>query len=55
MFLITPNTRKEQPEQVEYPHFEFYAASEYVNDKDGLSGTAPHFELTPLPKTAGTQ
>ncbi len=35
----------DDPEPVEYRHWEVYVASEYANDKDGFSGTAPHFEV----------
>ena len=35
----------DDPEPVEYKHYEFYLASQYTNSDDGISGTAPHFEL----------
>lgn len=35
----------DDPEPVDYKHGEFYLASQYTNDKDVISGTAPHFEL----------
>jgi len=35
----------DDPETVEYRHWEFYFAAEYSNDKDGFSGTAPHLEI----------
>ena len=35
----------DDPEPVEYRHWEVYIASEYANHKDGASGTAPHFEV----------
>ena len=35
----------DDPEPVEYRHGEFYVASIYAKDKDGQSGTAPHFEI----------
>ena len=34
----------DDPEPVEYRHWEIYLASEHAKDKDGWSGTAPHFE-----------
>jgi len=30
---------------VEYRHWEIYLASEHTKDKEGFSGTAPHFEI----------
>ncbi len=35
----------DDPETVEYRHWEFYVASTYAKEKDGQSGTAPHFEI----------
>jgi hypothetical protein len=35
----------DDPEIVEYRHWEIYAASQQAKDKDGWSGTAPHFEV----------
>jgi hypothetical protein len=35
----------DDPEPVEYKHIEIYTASQYSNDKDSVSGTAPHFEF----------
>jgi hypothetical protein len=35
----------DDPEPVEYKHWEFYVASMYAKDKDERSGTAPHFEI----------
>jgi hypothetical protein len=35
----------DDPEPVEYRHWEFYLASQDAKDKDGWSGTAPHFEV----------
>ncbi len=35
----------DDPEPVEYRHWEIYFASIYNNDKFGLSGTAPHVEV----------
>jgi len=40
-----PPFRTDDPETVEYRNWEFYVASQYANDKDGISGTAPHIEL----------
>lgn len=51
MFVITtslfagPPFRTDDPETVEYKHWEFYLANTYSNDKGSLSGTAPHFEV----------
>ena len=35
----------DDPEPVEYSHWEIYLASQHAKDKDGWSGTAPHFEV----------
>jgi hypothetical protein len=35
----------DDPETVEYRHWEFYLATEYSNDRDGFSGTAPQLEV----------
>ena len=35
----------DDPETVEYQHGEFYIASQYANNKDGKTGTLPHFEF----------
>ena len=35
----------DDPEPVEYRHWEIYLASQDAKDKDGWSGTAPHFEV----------
>jgi hypothetical protein len=40
-----PPFRTDDPETVEYRNGEFYVASQYANDRDGVSGTAPHIEL----------
>jgi len=54
MLYFTPSPRivwagppfvTDDPEPVEYRHWEVYVASQYENDKDGFSGTAPHFEV----------
>ena len=35
----------DDPEPVEYRHWEFYLASQDAKNKEGWSGTAPHFEV----------
>jgi hypothetical protein len=35
----------DDPEPVEYRHWEVYAASQYQNDRDGVQFTAPHVEV----------
>jgi hypothetical protein len=35
----------DDPEPVELRHWEVYVASQHAKDKDGWSGTAPHFEV----------
>ena len=35
----------DDPEPVGYRHWEIYLASQHAKDKDGWSGTAPHFEV----------
>ena len=35
----------DDPEPVDYQHWEFYIASQHTQTADGWSGTAPHFEL----------
>jgi len=40
-----PPYTTDDPEPVEYRHWEFYIASEHFRDHVGWSGTAPHFEL----------
>ena len=35
----------DDPEPVEYRHWEIYLASQHAKDKEGWSGTAPHFEV----------
>ena len=35
----------DDPEPVEHRHWEIYLASQHAKDKDGWSGTAPHFEI----------
>ena len=45
MLFAGPPFRTDDPEPVEYLHWEFYVATQYANDKDRVSGTAPHLEL----------
>lgn len=40
-----PPFRTDDPETVDYKHWEFYTATQYQNDKGDLSGTVPHFEF----------
>jgi hypothetical protein len=40
-----PPFNTDDPEPVEYKHWEFYVANQYSNDKDGVSATAPLFEV----------
>jgi hypothetical protein len=35
----------DDPEPVEYQHWEIYVASQYSNNNDGKEGTLPHFEV----------
>jgi Putative MetA-pathway of phenol degradation len=35
----------DDPEPVEYRHWEFYISSSYMNNDDGKEGTLPHLEL----------
>ncbi len=35
----------DDPETVEFHHWEVYLASQYANNRDGFSGTLPHFEV----------
>jgi len=35
----------DDPDPVEYKHGEFYTASTFIRDKEGSSGTLPHFEF----------
>ena len=35
----------DDPEPVDYQHWEFYIASQHAETSDGWSGTAPHIEL----------
>ena len=43
--LAGPPFRTDDPETVDYRHWEFYVATQYENDGGDLSGTAPHFEV----------
>lgn len=43
--LAGPPFVTDDPEPVEYQHWEFYIASQHVETSDGWSGTAPHVEL----------
>ena len=43
--LAGPPFRTDDPEPVEYQHWEIYMASQYQNDRDGVSATAPHLEI----------
>ena len=51
LFMLTPSASggppfiTDDPEPVDYKHWEFYLAHTYTNDKNGISGTAPHLEL----------
>jgi hypothetical protein len=40
-----PPFRTDDPEPVEYHHWEFYGASQITSGTDGISGTAPHVEI----------
>ncbi len=40
-----PPFRTDDPEPVEYRHWEIYVASQNAKNEDGWSGTAPHFEV----------
>jgi len=40
-----PPFRTDDPEPVEYRHWEFYLASQDAKNKDGWAGTAPHVEV----------
>jgi hypothetical protein len=43
--LAGPPFVTDDPEIVDYQHWEFYLASQHTQTSDGWSGTAPHFEL----------
>ncbi len=40
-----PPFTTDDPEPVEYQHWEVYVASQMAHDRDGWAGTAPHFEI----------
>ena len=40
-----PPFHTDDPEPVELYHWEFYCASQMTGSQDGISGTAPHFEI----------
>ena len=40
-----PPFTTDDPEPVEYQHWEVYLASQVAHDKDGWSGTSPHLEV----------
>ncbi len=43
--LAGPPFRTDDPEPVDYQHWEFYLASQYQSDTGGVSATAPHVEI----------
>ena len=43
--LAGPPFTTDDPEPVDYRHWEFYGASQHVKSADGWSGTAPHVEV----------
>jgi hypothetical protein len=43
--LAGPPFITDDPEPVDYQHWEFYIASQHTETSDGWAGTAPHFEL----------
>lgn len=43
--LAGPPFLTDDPEPVDYEHWEFYIASQHTETGDGWSGTAPHIEL----------
>jgi hypothetical protein len=43
--IAGPPFLTDDPEPVEYQHWEFYVASQHVKTSDGWAGTAPHIEL----------
>jgi hypothetical protein len=43
--LAGPPFVTDDPEPVDYQHWEFYIASQHTETSDGWAGTAPHFEL----------
>jgi hypothetical protein len=43
--LAGPPYNTDDPEPVEYRHWEFYLASQNLHDRHGWTGTGPHFEV----------
>jgi hypothetical protein len=43
--LAGPPYQTDDPEPVDYKHYEFYIASQQTRNASGRSGTAPHFEF----------
>ena len=43
--IAGPPFRTDDPEPVDYLHWEFYGASQVTSNQDGISGTAPHVEI----------
>ena len=43
--MAGPPFLTDDPEPVDYQHWEFYIASQHTETSDGWAGTAPHFEL----------
>ncbi len=43
--LAGPPFATDDPEPIDYQHWEFYVASQHAKTSDGWSGTAPHLEL----------
>jgi hypothetical protein len=43
--LAGPPFLTDDPEPVDYQHWEFYIGSQHTDTSDGWAGTAPHFEL----------
>jgi hypothetical protein len=43
--MAGPPFRTDDPDPVDYHHWEFYGASQIASDRDGVFGTAPHVEI----------
>jgi len=43
--LAGPPFKTDDPEPVEYKHWELYLASQYIKDRDQVSATLPHIEV----------
>jgi hypothetical protein len=43
--IAGPPFKTDDPEPVEYQHWQVYVASQYANDKNGVLSTFPHFEV----------